>query len=69
MIYSFSDLVFVGFGAAFVALRTAALAVWFLAGVGLALWRRPAGHILLRAHVVLSLLWLVSTMLQGREFC
>ncbi|WP_300801092.1 hypothetical protein [uncultured Desulfovibrio sp.] len=50
-------------------LSTAALAVWFLAGVGLALWRRPAGHILLRAHVVLSLLWLVSTMLQGREFC
>ncbi len=50
-------------------LSTALLLVWFLAGVGLALWRRPAGRTLLRAHVVLSLLWLVSVMLQGRELC
>ena len=47
-------------------LSTAALAVWFLAGVGLALWRRPAGYRFLQAHVVLSLLWLVYTMLQNR---
>ena len=50
-------------------LSTALLSVWFLAGAGLALWRRPAGRILLRAHVVLSLLWLVYTMLQNREIC
>ena len=47
-------------------LSTAALSVWFLAGVGLALWRRPAGYRFLQAHVVLSLLWLVYTMLQNR---
>lgn len=46
-------------------LSTAVLSVWFLTGMGLALWRRPAGGKLLRAHVVLSLLWLVSVMLQG----
>lgn len=46
----------------------ALLSVWFLAGMGLALLRRrPAGRNLLRAHVVLSLLWLVFTMLQNRE--
>ena len=48
-------------------LYTAVLSVWFLAGVGLALWRRPAGYRFLQAHVVLSLLWLVYTMLQNRE--
>lgn len=50
-------------------LSTALLSVWFLAGVGLALWRRPVGRKLLQAHVVLSLLWLVATMLQNREIC
>ena len=47
-------------------LSTAALSVWFLAGVSLALWRRPARYRFLQAHVVLSLLWLVYTMLQNR---
>ena len=48
-------------------LYTAALSVWFMAGMALALWRRPAGYRFLQAHVVLSLLWLVYTMLQNRE--
>lgn len=37
--------------------------LWFLLGMGLALWRRP-GRKILWTHIILSLLWIVADMLQ-----